>query len=157
MGAVSAASAGDQPTAGADPLLAGPVVVGFDGSPAATRALDLVAAALAPESQLLIVTVAAQVRSNGLLSEPLIESGPNADALLDGALERLADVAPALHVKTITRTGDRGNALVEIAREHDARLIAVGGRGDDFEARLLLGSTAAYVAEHAHCDVLVVR
>jgi len=133
------------------------VVVGFDGSPAATRALDLVAAALAPESQLLIVTVAAQVRSNGLLSEPLIESGPNADALLDGALERLADVAPALHVKTITRTGDRGNALVEIAREHDARLIAVGGRGDDFEARLLLGSTAAYVAEHAHCDVLVVR
>ena len=157
MKALPATSSPDHPTARAHPLLAGPVVVGFDGSPAAVRALDLLARSLAPDGQLLVVTVDPQVRSHGLLSEPLIESALNVNALLAGARERVADVAPALHVRTIARTGERGNALVEIAREHHARLIAVGGRGDDFEARVLLGSTAAYVAEHAHCDVLVVR
>jgi nucleotide-binding universal stress UspA family protein len=136
----------------------GPLVVGFDGSPAAVRALDLAATAVAPDGQLLVVTIKSQVRSHGVLSEPLIESGVGSTELLDAALERLADDAPSsLDVKTIVRSGDPGNALVEVAREQRARLIALGGRGDDFEARVLLGSTAAYVAGHAHCDVLVVR
>jgi len=91
--------------------LAGPAVVGFDGSPTAGRALHLVASALAPDGQLLVVAVEPRMRSHGMLSEPLIESGLNGNALVDGALERLADVAPSsLHVETIVRTGNRGNA-----------------------------------------------
>ena len=96
MKALPATSSSDHPTSRAHPLLAGPVVVGFDGSPAAVRALDLLARALAPDSQLLVVTVDPQERSHGLLSEPLIESALNVNALLAGARERVADVAPAL-------------------------------------------------------------
>jgi nucleotide-binding universal stress UspA family protein len=140
-----------------DPMLVGPVVVGFDGSPAADRALKLVARTLAPDEKLLVVVVDPDVRSHGLLSESLLQPGIDVDALLDVARGRLAEGATSPQVETIRRTGDPGNTLVEIAREQRARLIAVGGRGHDFEARVLLGSTAAYVAQHAHCDVLVVR
>ena len=97
------------------------------------------------------------MHSRGLLSEPLL--GPDLDtgAWLTAARDRLHDIDPPFRVETIAGSGDPGNELIEIARECDATLIALGGRGHDFEARVLLGSVAAYVAEHAHCDVLVVR
>jgi nucleotide-binding universal stress UspA family protein len=140
-----------------DPLVVGPVIVGFDGSPAAARALDQAAKALTPDGQLLVVTVEPQVQSRGLLSESLLEPGVSAKVLLDFARDRLGAAAPSLQLETIARTGDPGHALVKLARERDARLIALGGRGADYEARVLLGSVAAHVAEHAPCDVLVVR
>jgi nucleotide-binding universal stress UspA family protein len=140
-----------------DPLIAGPVIVGFDGSPAAARALDQAAKALAPDGQLLVVTVEPRAQSRGLLSESLLEPDVNAEVLLDFARDRLDAAALSLQLETIARTGDPGHALVELARERHARLIALGGRGADYEARVLLGSVAAHVAEHAPCDVLVVR
>ena len=147
----------DHPPIPIDPPGAGPVIVGFDGSPAAARALDLAAEALAPDGLLLVVSIEPQVQSRGLLSESLLEPGVSAEVLLDFARERLRGAAPSLELETIARTGDPGDALVELARERDARLIAVGGRGADYNARVLLGSVAAHVAEHAPCDVLVVR
>ncbi len=133
------------------------MIVGFDGSPAAARALDLAAKALAPDGQLLVVTVEPRVQSRGVLSESLLDPDVNAEVLLDFARDRLGAAALSLRLETIARTGDPGHALVELARERDARLIALGGRGADYEAGVLLGSVAAHVAEHAPCHVLVVR
>jgi nucleotide-binding universal stress UspA family protein len=134
-----------------------PVVVGFDGSPAANRALDLVAKTVAPSVRVLVVAVEPDVHSRGLLAEPLLEPGNGVEALLAAARDRVLDVDPSRRVETVACAGNPGSALIEIARENAAGLIVLGGRGENFEARLLLGSVAAHVAEHAHCDVLVVR
>jgi nucleotide-binding universal stress UspA family protein len=51
---------------------------------------------------------------------------------------------------------DPAAELLEVARAADADLVKVARRGTDFVARTLLGSVAARVVEHAHCDVVVV-
>jgi nucleotide-binding universal stress UspA family protein len=140
-----------------DAPLGGTVVVGFDGSAGAVRALDVVAKALVPSARMLVVAVEPEVHSGGLLTEPLLGSGAAADSWLAAARDRLRDLDRPFRVEMIERRGDPRTALVEIARENRASLVALGGRGDDFEARVLLGSVAAYVAEHAHCNVLIVR
>jgi nucleotide-binding universal stress UspA family protein len=48
-------------------------------------------------------------------------------------------------------------AIVSYAKEHEFDLIVMGTRGRSGAARMLLGSVAARVIEHADCPVLTVR
>lgn len=59
-------------------------------------------------------------------------------------------------VQARTMTGEPGVVLVDLAVEVGADLLVVGRRGGDFVARMLLGSIAERVVQHARCDVLVV-
>ena len=137
--------------------LAGPVVVGLDGSASAVRGLELVARAMAPSTRLLVVTVEPDVHSRGLLAEPLLAPRGNSDELLSAARSRLGAYDDRLRLETFALSGDPATVLVDVARDERAKLLVVGGRGHDFEARVLLGSVAARVVEFAPCDVLVVR
>ena len=47
--------------------------------------------------------------------------------------------------------------ICDYAREHDIDLVVVGTQGRTGLARVLMGSCAARLVRHAHCDVLVVR
>ncbi|MCR9294984.1 MAG: universal stress protein [bacterium] len=47
--------------------------------------------------------------------------------------------------------------ITEAARQRDVDLVVLGARGHSAVYRVMLGSTAAYVANHAQCSVLVVR
>ncbi len=53
--------------------------------------------------------------------------------------------------------GVPARAIVSFAKEHAIDLIVMGTRGRSGAARMLLGSVAARVIEHAHCPVLTVR
>jgi nucleotide-binding universal stress UspA family protein len=139
------------------PAIAGPVVVGFDGSASAVRALEFVAAATADSARLLVVAVEPQVHSRGLLAEPLLRSRIESEELLDVARSRLGPLAERIRLETIALAGDPAAVLVEVARDARASLLVVGGRGDDFEARVLLGSVAERVVQDAACNVLIVR
>jgi len=56
----------------------------------------------------------------------------------------------------IATASDPRRRILELARQHDADVIALGTHARHGLKRMLLGSTAEYVVRHAACDVLVV-
>lgn len=130
------------------------IVVGYDGSDAAQRALARVRGLGERVSRVLVVAVATDLHSAGLGSS--LADGPiDTRRLLDEALELLGP-PERLAVEVRTATGDPAVVLVEIARDVAANLLVVGRQGGDFVARTLLGSVAQRVVQQAPCDVLVV-
>jgi nucleotide-binding universal stress UspA family protein len=79
----------------------------------------------------------------------------NARHIAEAAAQRLA--AQKLRAEICVREGSPGPEIVEAAKDWPAELIVVGSRGLGPIKRLLLGSVANYVVNHAHCSVLVVR
>jgi nucleotide-binding universal stress UspA family protein len=138
------------------PLLSGSkIVVGYDGSEPAKRALAS-AAALAGDQTLIVVVAAA---------EPYPRSGITIPANLDPAeiQRRRHDLDEArmflsqrgLRVETLQLRGDPAAMLIEAAI--DADLAIVGSRRLNRLQRLILGSVSSKVLQGAACDVLVVR
>jgi len=131
------------------------ILVGYDGSETAQRALDAAADLTGYGSSLSVVSVA---------SGP--ENGPSdGSAASDGGVpaRRLLSEARSLllrrHVtaRYLEPVGDPAEMLMETARELDADLIVVGRRDQNPLRRLVLGSVSAKVLRWAECDVLVVR
>jgi|SRR5947209_19758534 len=129
------------------------IVVGYDGSDAARRALARVRDLEPRAARILLVTVAPELRSAGLQSD--LAGGTFDAARVSEEAFDLLDAPKAL-VELRTTTGDPAVVLVEVAREVAANLLVVGRRGGDFVARTLLGSVAQRVVQQAPCDVLVV-
>jgi nucleotide-binding universal stress UspA family protein len=118
------------------------IVVGFDGSAAAWRALDVAAQLTGYGSTLAVVSVARE--GNGR------ERG-----LLDAAHEHLLEQhVTASYVRKI---GEPAEELVAAARELAADLVVVGRRGESSDGVPLPGSVSAEVVRDAPCDVLVIR
>jgi nucleotide-binding universal stress UspA family protein len=139
------------------PLLSGSkIVVGYDGSEPAKRALVASAAALAGDQTLIVVVAAA---------EPYPRSGITIPANLDPAeiQRRRHDLDEArmflsqrgLRVETLQLRGNPAAMLIEAAI--DADLAIVGSRRLNRLQRLILGSVSSKVLQGAACDVLVVR
>jgi monovalent cation/proton antiporter MnhG/PhaG subunit len=132
------------------------IVVGYDGSEPAKRALERAAQIVAEGGRITLVAA-----GSILPSAPRPGTGERADeleerrrVLLEGR-ERLAELGIAADV--VEAVGDPTDAIIETARELDADLIVVGTRGRNVAARVLLGSVSTTVVNQAHCDVLVVR
>ena len=130
------------------------ILVAFDGTPEATRALGLAAD--------LAAGTGAEV---GIVSVVPVGLGPPADdpwsarsehaAELHSAEEALA--ARGLRATTHEPTGDAGPLIVRVAREFGYDLIVVGSRQLDPLRRALLGSVSSYVVRHADASVLIAR
>lgn len=131
------------------------VVVGYDGSEAAQRAVARASAAAEPGGRLVLVTASAPT---GELR--LDEELPASERLEP---ERLLDEAAALcrgrDVEVVRRLAhaEPADAIADAARDVDAGLIVVGARGHSFVARALRGSVGERLVARAPCDVLVVR
>jgi nucleotide-binding universal stress UspA family protein len=132
------------------------IVVGYDGSEAAERALVRAADEAGERDALVIVTSTAQVYSAVPAAEPLLEPAADPSELLAAAKATVTARTSLADVVVVAREGDPAEELLEVAREAKADLVIVGRRGKDFVARTLLGSVATRVVEHAPCDVLVV-
>ena len=115
------------------------IVVGYDGSEAAGRALDAAADLVGYGSTLAVVTVSA---------------GPPDPSARDAARERLLRRQVDAHYHDLA--GEPAEELVRKAEELDADLLVVGRR-DRNPLRVLLGSVSSAVVRRASCDVLVVR
>jgi nucleotide-binding universal stress UspA family protein len=77
------------------------------------------------------------------------------DTVLEAAakLARAAGVA----VNTYARQGDPADAILDVAEERGADLIIVGNKGMTGAKRFLLGSVPNKVSHHAPCSVLIIR
>jgi nucleotide-binding universal stress UspA family protein len=144
------------------------IVVGYDGSEAARRALGRAAdLATAFASRLVVTSVA----------EPVAELVPTVDpaptfgrlavpgAPVDTSEIHRGDLEHArallnereLEASFVLGRGFAADAIVDIAEQEGADLIVVGTREPGFLDRLLGGSVSEGVARSAHCDVLIVH
>jgi len=69
------------------------------------------------------------------------------------ALAREAGV----EVNVYARQGDPADAILDVAEEREADLIVVGNKGMTGAKRFLLGSVPNKVSHHAPCSVLIIR
>ena len=60
-------------------------------------------------------------------------------------------------VQTYAREGDSADAVLDVAEEKSADLVLVGNRGMTGARRFLLGSVPNKISHHAPCSVLIVR
>jgi nucleotide-binding universal stress UspA family protein len=117
------------------------VLVGYDGSESAERALDAAAALVGYGSTLTVAHVA-----------PL---GAGSQDALSDARERLL----GLHVSAtyLQLAGDAADELVDAVQVLGADLIVLGGRSQNGHLELGLGPVTGDVVGRAPCDVLVVK
>lgn len=135
------------------------IVVGYDETEPAKRALERAADLATAFAAKLVVTSVAPV---------LIPSGPRSGGAIDPTDtpgmhdEELAHAREyltgrALAAEYVGGIGSPADAIVEVADTHKADLIVVGTRSLGAIERLLGTSVSQSVAHHAHCDVLIVR
>ncbi|HST54356.1 MAG TPA: universal stress protein [Solirubrobacteraceae bacterium] len=65
--------------------------------------------------------------------------------------------ADGVQVNTYARQGDPADAILDVAEEREADLIIVGNKGMTGAKRFLLGSVPNKVSHHAPCSVLIIR
>ncbi|HEY5390065.1 MAG TPA: universal stress protein [Solirubrobacteraceae bacterium] len=65
--------------------------------------------------------------------------------------------AAGVEVERYAQRGDPADAILDVAEERGADLIIVGNRGRTGAKRFLLGSVPNRVSHHAPCAVLIIR
>jgi nucleotide-binding universal stress UspA family protein len=156
-------------------MVSGPVIIGFDGSPASRRAVRESARLLGPRP-VLVVTVWEAGRAFELATLPMVGLEMPAATLdiaaateLDRAMYESAQQTAEQGAALANEAGFQGEALViademtvadtliRLAKERDAPGIVVAAHGRAALAELFLGSTTRGVLKHAPCPVVVVH
>ena len=134
------------------------IVVGFDDTEPAQRALQRAAEIARAFGSKLIVTSVAPVeyyvaRSAGPL-QPGEDVAEHRDQL-EHAKTLVGDQGAG--AEFVPATGEPADTIVELAEERGADLIVVGTREPGVIERLLGQSVSDSVSRQAHCDVLIVH
>lgn len=139
------------------------VLVPFDGSPPAERALRN-AAERYPDATVTVLSVVDPLSEEGcaLSDAPLAvdADAPRADGGDPNAraAERVVrDADSDVDLRTVREPGTPAETIVAYADEHDVDAVVVGTRGRTGLRRLLFGSVAESVARHAPVPVTVVE
>ena len=132
------------------------ILVAYDGSDGAKRALEAAVELLAAGAAVTVVAVAEGVP---MLSYAGTIASPEQDEERRKQLEEAQKVLGehGITAATVLRSGDPASAIIGEAESEGADLIVLGTRGLSPAERWLVGSVSTKVLHHAHCSVLVVR
>ena len=138
--------------AGGDPFER--VVCGIDASGAGLDAVRQVLALARPDSQLLLVGVSEshQASHAGMLAPHAVET---MEAELRDALDDAREIAERAETRFVRGRADE--AMLQIAGEWGATLVAVGSHDRRRASGILLGGVASPMLHEAPCSVLMAR
>jgi nucleotide-binding universal stress UspA family protein len=125
------------------------IVVGTDGSPTASRAVEQAIELAAATGATLHLVHAWDV------SPAMARVEDDGAELLAATAEVVAEAGVA--VETHIVRSDPADALITVAGDVHADLLVVGNRGMAGIQRLLLGSVANRISHHSPCTLLIVR
>lgn len=133
------------------------IVVGYDDTEAAGRALDRAADFGEAFGAKLVVTSVAPVMVASGRTGPIDPTDPPAHHVeeLQAAHERIA--GRTVEAEFQPAVGEPADTIVMLAEEHSADMIVVGTREPNVLERLLGQSISQAVSRRAHCDVLIVH
>ncbi|MFC7277699.1 universal stress protein [Paractinoplanes rhizophilus] len=132
-----------------------PVVAGVDGSRSTSATVDLAVAEAARRGAPLLIVHVWPGRYRGVFrSRDVVPSRADGRRLLEVAARRAELTGPHVAISTELLEGGAANVLAGCTAR--ARLLVVGHR-DDPVTRPSWGSTAAYLAHHSECPLLVNR
>jgi nucleotide-binding universal stress UspA family protein len=150
--------------------VSGPVIIGYDGSPAADRAIDHLADLLGSRFVMVVV-----VWEPGMAFDLLLPGFEPAPIDIRTAIEldeKIYEAARRMAEQGASRARQRGlqadalavadeltvpATLIRLAVERAAPALAVGSHGHRGIRELLLGSTTRELLRRAPCPVIVVR
>ncbi|OBI40253.1 hypothetical protein A5707_10045 [Mycobacterium kyorinense] len=134
----------------------GPIVVGIDGSAAANQAAEwAIKEAIHQDVPLRMVHVIQAVEAADVPAKTFALEREYAESALRAACAMVEGTGMPVKIETAVLRGDIASAL--IAESSNASLVCVGSVGIGRMASRLLGSTAATLAEQAHCPVAIIR
>jgi nucleotide-binding universal stress UspA family protein len=151
----------------------GPIVIGFDGSPASEHAVREAAALLGSRPALVVVVWEAGAAYEmmdlpavaGLPPAPLdLRAAVEVDQAMQERAQQLAQHGAALARQAgfeaeglaVADEVTVAETLVRLARERDAQAVVVGAHGHGVLTERLIGTTSQSVVRHAACPVVVV-
>jgi nucleotide-binding universal stress UspA family protein len=151
----------------------GPVIIGYDGTPASEWALRESAALFAPRPALVVVVwEAGRAFEAATLPERVLERPPagldvrtafEAETAAYEAAERLAEQGAALASEAgldasglaVADEATVAQTLIRLAREHDAQTVVIGAHRHHELRRVVFGSTLSDLLRRSPCPILV--
>jgi nucleotide-binding universal stress UspA family protein len=130
------------------------IVVGYDGSESARRALERAAHLVENGSAVTVVSAVHLLAGKGGVTHDPVEKEEHARRL-EAAGRHLA--ALGVEARLVEGFGDPAKVITAQAESTGADLIVVGTEHRNIVERLLQGSVSSGVAHRAPCDVLIVR
>ena len=136
------------------------ILLAYDGSPGARRALETTAELAAEmHSAVAVVSVEAHLPHYGAtvgeVDEERAYEQRIAQRCLTEATARLDEAG--IKAQTEIRAGHAAQEIIRAADEHAATLIVLGASGHSGVWGRFIGSTAEKISRHAHCTVMIVR
>ena len=145
------------------------IIVAYDGTEPAKRALERAAdIAKAFDAKVIVTSVASLLHSGPradqqyeLHSPPGSEPEIRRDSLADHEAELGEATAflaeRGIEAEPVAVTGDPASAIVSLAEQRKADLVVVGTREAGLAERVVRHSVSQQVAKKVHCDVLIVH